>query len=69
MSRVLKGGDFIARGCAKNTEQAREYLMSCAAVSYFEVQGDIITFGFDPALEPTSGVPEGVWFDITEPAF
>lgn len=58
----------MARGCAKNSEAIREYLMNCEAVSAVRTGSETITFTFDPAKVPDE-VPEGVWFDTSKAPF
>ena len=57
------------RGIAKNTEENREYLEKCGAVESMTERESGISFIFDPAKKPESGVPDGVYFDLGENPF
>jgi hypothetical protein len=67
-SLLTKGGGSTARGCAKDNEANRQYLAHCDAVVNFKADGDVISFSYDAAKIPAD-VPDGIWFDQTEPAF
>jgi hypothetical protein len=57
------------RGIAKNNQDNLKYLKECPAVQEMTEAGELIDFKFDPAKQPTEGVPSGVFFDLAEPAF
>jgi hypothetical protein len=47
------------------------YLEKCEAVTNIieNVGSDVVMFNFDPKQQPTEGVPQGVWFDLSEAPF
>lgn len=59
----------MARGVAAMTPENLNYLESCDAVTKIEERPDRIDFMFDPAKQPTSGVPDGVFFCMDESPF
>jgi len=46
----------------------REFLTACEAVASFDGNGEVITFNYDAAKIPTE-VPEGIYLDLSQPAF
>ena len=59
----------MARGVARNDQQTREFLSTCPAIEQGWREGsDFIDFRFDPSKVPAV-VPEGVFFNLAEPAF
>lgn len=59
----------MARGVAKDSPETREFLNQCPAIERgWRTVGDYLDFRFDPSKVPEV-VPEGVFFNLAEPAF
>ena len=59
----------MARGVATNTNETMAYLQACEAVTNIIEQPDRLLFTFDPTKQPIDGIPDGVFFDLTEAPF
>lgn len=57
------------RGVAKNNPANLEYLQACEAVESLAESGELIDFKFDPKKQPTDGVPDTVFFDLSASPF
>lgn len=64
-----------ARGVARNDPAILDWLDKCPAVEKYTTsngeqrEGDVVNFTFDPSKKPVEGVPEGVFFDLSEAPF
>lgn len=59
----------MARGAARNTPENVKYLESCEAVTSMRETGEVIHFFYDASKQPTTDIPEGVFFDLTTAPF